>query len=285
MFSDYNDYYIFNKESSIYDDSEPFFGLSDEDRIFNNMRSSFSSHIFQSKLSLSESDSESMSVPVSVPVSDEDEVDDNNSNSNSSCTIRSKRGRKNNITEAQHTKSKNDCRMSKIQANYFTFLILFLNFIMKKLNLRYQFFKLKGESTSKVNQKYRASLNKKTIKEILESIPISPKYKKEENNNVNIINKLIQEGQDTLLNILEKNVLYFFEKIYFANKRKFNLSQFGLKSFEVELPQNIQLFKDLLNKSKNDENFCEYRIKMEKCAKKYFFLNEKDLSENISIRI
>jgi hypothetical protein len=87
MFSDYNDYYIFNKESSIYDDSEPFFGLSDEDRIFNNMRSSFSSHIFQSKLSLSESDSESMFVPVSVPVSDEDEVDDNNSNSNSSCTI------------------------------------------------------------------------------------------------------------------------------------------------------------------------------------------------------
>ena len=281
MCSYYNDYCTFNKESSIYDDSEHY----EEDQIFNNIWSRSSSHIYQSELSLSESVSVSVPVPVPKSVSDKDEVDDNNSNSNSSSSIRIKRGRKNDITEAQHTKNKNDCRMSKIQPNYFTFLILFLNFIMKKLNLKYQFCKLNGKYTSNVNQKYRASLNKKTIKEILESIPISPKYKKEENNNVNIINKLIQECQDTLLNILEKNVLYFFEKIYFANKRKFNLSQFGLKSFEVELPQNIQLFKDLLNKSKNDENFCEYRIKMEKCAKKYFFLNEKDLSENISIRI
>ena len=270
MCSYYNDYCTFNKESSIYDDSEPYFDLSEEDQIFNNIWSRSSSHIFyQSKLSLSEP------VSVSVPVP---KSDDNNSNSNSSSSIRIKRGRKNDITEAQHTKNKNDCRMSKIQPNYFTFLILFLNFIMKKLNLKYQFCKLNGKYTSNVNQKYRASLNKKTIKEILESIPISPKYKKEENYNVNIINKLIQEGQDTFLNILEKNVLYFFEKIYFANKRKFNLSQFGLKSFDVELPQNIKLFNDLLNKNKNDENFYEYKINLEKCAKNYFFSNEQDLN-------
>ena len=265
MFRDYSEYYnylIFNKYYS-----QPPFDLSEEGQILNNMGSSLTSHISRSELSESESESESVSEPES------------------SNTIRLKRGRKNDITEAQHTKNKNDCRMSKIQPNYFTFLILFLNFIMKKLNLKYQFCKLNGKYTSNVNQKYRASLNKKTIKEILESIPISPKYKKEENNNVNIINKLIQEGQDTFLNILEKNVLYFFEKIYFANKRKFNLSQFGLKSFEFELPQNIQLFKDLLNKSKNDENFFEYKINLEKCAKNYFFSNEQDLNENISIRI
>ena len=260
--------YIFPSESTIYDDFETFFDLSSDNSQDQNsdiVGSDFASLKSQSKSNLS--------------VIDEDKSDDNDndSSSNSNSTnksIKQKRGRKSDIIKAQHTKGKNDCRMAKIQASYFTFLISFLNLIMKQFKLKYHFFQLKGKYKSNINQKFRACLNKKTIVEILKEAPISPKYKNVKNSNINIINKLIEEGQDTLLNILDKNFLYFFDNIYFKNLKKFNLSSFELNPIEVNLPQNIKLFKDLLNKNKNDENFNEYKVQMEKCAKKYFLSNE-----------
>ena len=193
-----------------------------------------------------------------------------------------KRGRRNDKTEAQHTPFKNDCRMAKIQTSYFTFLIILLNTIMKKLNLKYTFLQLDGKYKSKVNQKFRASLNKKTIKEIIEDAPISRKYKKG-GDNANIIQKLTEQGQDMILQILDKNFLFFFENVYFSNIKKFNLSSFGLNPFEVELPPKTTLFKDLLNKDKNKyDNFNEYKEKMEKCAERYFFSKSNDLNDDIS---
>jgi len=267
--------YVFPSESTIYDDFETFFDLSSDNSQDQNsdiVGSDFASLKSQSKSNLS--------------VIDEDKSDDNDndSSSNSNSTnksIKQKRGRKSDIIKAQHTKGKNDCRMAKIQASYFTFLISFLNLIMKQFKLKYHFFQLKGKYKSNINQKFRAFLNKKTIVEILKEAPISPKYKNVNNSNINIINKLIEEGQGTLLNILDKNFLYFFDNIYFKNLKKFNLSSFEPNPIEVNLPQNIKLFKDLLNKNKNDENFNEYKVQMEKCAKKYFLLNEQNLINNI----
>ena len=193
-----------------------------------------------------------------------------------------KRGRRNDKTEAQHTPFKNDCRMAKIQTSYFTFLIILLNTIMKKLNLKYTFLQLDGKYKSKVNQKFRASLNKKTIKEIIEDVPISKKYTKG-GDNANIIHKLTEQGQDMILQILDKNFLFFFENVYFSNIKKFNLSSFGLSPFDVELPPKTKLFKDLLNKEKNKyDNFNEYKEKMEKCAERYFFSKSNDLNDDIS---
>ena len=269
--------YIFPSESTIYDDSETFLDLSldnSQDQNSDIVGSGFASLKSQSKSNLSLIDEDKS----------DDNDNDNDSSSNSNSTnksIKQKRGRKNDIIKAKHTKGKNDCRMAKIQASYFTFLISFLNLIMKQLKLKYQFFQLKGKYKSNINQKFRASLNKKTIVEILKEAPISPKYKNVKNNNINIINILIEEGQETLLNILDKNFLYFFDNIYYKNLKKFNLSSFELNPIEVNLPQNIKLFKDLLNKSKNDENFNEYKVQMEKCAKKYFLSNEQNLINNI----
>ena len=188
-----------------------------------------------------------------------------------------KRGRRNDKTEAQHTPFKNDCRMAKIQTSYFTFLIFFLNSILKKNNLKYKFFQLDGKYKSNINQKFRALLNLKTIKEILENVPISTKYKKnnDKDHNKNIIKKLKEGGHDIILNILDKNFLYFFDKIYFANLTKFNLSSFELISLDVELLPKTKLFKDLLDKNKK-EDFNIYKSEMERCAKKYFFLNSKN---------
>ena len=180
-----------------------------------------------------------------------------------------KRGRKNDKEVPQHTEFKNDNKMAKIQVSYFSFLIAFLNAIMKLLNLNYYFIELKGKDKSKINQKYRDSLNKKTIKEIILETPISGRYKKDKNYNSIQYNKLlVKDGQSIILSIMEKNFLFFFN-IYFNNVKKFNLSSFGLKSLEVELPNKVKFFNDLLNKRKSDD-FERYKKEMEKCAKNNF---------------
>ena len=185
--------------------------------------------------------------------------------------LNKKRGRKNDKIEAQHTLFKNDCKMAKIQRGYFTFLILFLNKIMNLLKLNYSFIDLSGNYKSNINQKNRAILNKKTIKDAILEAPISGRNKKKNQNyNKDVYNRLKQENQIVLLNILDKNFLYFFEKIYYANVKKVDLSPFGLFT-EIELKNDIKLFNNLLNKYK-DDNINKYKFEMDRCARNYFFL-------------
>lgn len=241
-----------NESSSVYDDSELFLELDTgiQQGIYgDNMDSSFTFPKLENAMSPST-------------------LDDN---STSNEKIKKKPGRKNNKNLPYHTKFKNDCRMAKIQTSYFTFLIILLNTIMKKKNLKYKFIQINGKYKSNISQIFRTSLNQKSIKEIIIEAPISPKYKKmNQNHNINIINQIIKEGDPTLLEVLEKNFLFFFH-IYYCNERKFNLSSFGLKPFEVDLPQNIKLFNDLLNKNISD-NCNIYKKEMEKCAIKYFLI-------------
>lgn len=179
-----------------------------------------------------------------------------------------KRGRQNNKIEPQHTEYKNDCRMAKIQISYFSFLIKLLNCIMKRFNINYNFLELNGKYKSNVNQLFRSSLNNKTIKEILLEAPISGKYKKNVDYNIEIYNKLEKEGNNILLNIFNKNFLFFFN-IYYESKRKLDLSSFGFDPCEIELSKNIMMFEDLLDKRKSEDKI-KYRNEMKKCAEKYF---------------
>ena len=201
----------------------------------------------------------------------------NDTSDSSNNKLKKKRGRKNNKPEIQHDKKRNDNRMAKIQRNYLSFLIVFLNYIMKKLKIKYGFVHFDGKWKGNVNQKFRYSLTKKTIKDIIYEAPISLKFEKDEEYNKNTYQKLKDEGYNILLDIMDKNYLYFFEKIYYNNLRKFNLSSFGLNSLDVDLPNNIKLFNDLLNKSET-EDFEDYKIKMEKCVIKYFINFNKSSS-------
>ena len=276
---------IFNESSSFDDDSLNIDLLSQFSEEFNedNMSSKFTPLNPQSSFTLTPLETE-----IDKYIYEWFDTDNQSSNNASSLDsyetkkTRKKRGRQNDKTEAQHTPFKNDCKMAKIQISYFTFLIILLNIIMKKLKLKYTFLQFHGKYKSNVNQKFRASLNKKTIKEIIEDAPISAKYKKG-GDNANIIQKLTEQGQDMILQILDKNFLFFFENVYFSNIKKFNLSSFGLSPFDVELPPKTKLFKDLLNKEKNNyDNFNEYKEKMEKCAERYFFSKSNDLNDDIS---
>jgi hypothetical protein len=191
-----------------------------------------------------------------------------------------RRGRKrtkNNTLYQEHKPTKNDCKMAKIQTAYITFIIVFLNSIMKIFNLNYEFLQLDGKFKSNVNQKFRANLNKKTIKEILFNEPISKKYKKyDEFHNREIINKLKEEGQDAILNILDKNLLFFLD-IFFESKKEFDLSSYGLGNLKVNLPMEIKLFDDLLKKTKYEDPV-KYEFEMKRCIKKYFSFSNSDNS-------
>ena len=192
--------------------------------------------------------------------------------------IKKKRGKPaSNENQKIHTKEKNDNILRKIQTSYFTFIIKFLNEFMKNENLKYKFIDFSHSFKKNIKIEFRKELRNKTIKDIILKFPISPKNSNYNiNHNINVYNKLCEQNQYIILNILEKNYLYFFEKIYYNNCIKFNLRQFGLDDYEIELSKNVNTYKDLLKKGNNKE--LEYKNLIEKCIKLYFLSKEYNIN-------
>ena len=126
--------------------------------------------------------------------------------------LKKKRGRQNNKLGVQHDEMKNDNKMAKIQRSYFNYLIDFLNIIMENLKIKYKFKYLNGKWQGNVNQKFRHSLKEKTIKDIIFEASISKKFTKDKEHNKKIYTTLKDEGYNILLDIMEKNYLYFLKK-------------------------------------------------------------------------
>ena len=116
-------------------------------------------------------------VPKEIKINDSPKIKECEESNNTILKKKRKRGRKNNKEECQHNEFKNDNKMAKIQIGYFSFIITFINSIMKLLNLNYYFIELNGKDKSNINQKHRDCLNKKTIKEIILETPISGRFK------------------------------------------------------------------------------------------------------------
>ena len=189
-------------------------------------------------------------------------------------TLKKKRGKKSvsNKVLYEHTPFKNDNKMIKIQVGYISFLIKFINEVIeKKLNVNNNFIDIDYNYKSNIKKEFRKKLNKKRIKDIITKAPISPKFSTyNENYNKNVYNKLLSLGHNVVLDILNKRFLFFFKDIYYKNVTKFNLSLFGFESFEIQLPSDTKMFKDLkMNNTKEDSSL--YKVEMEQCAQKYFF--------------
>ena len=189
-------------------------------------------------------------------------------------TLKKKRGKKSvsNKVLYEHTPFKNDNKMIKIQVGYISFSIKFINEVIeKKLNVNNNFIDIDYNYKSNIKKEFRKKLNKKRIKDIITKAPISPKFSTyNENYNKNVYNKLLSLGHNVVLDILNKRFLFFFKDIYYKNVTKFNLSLFGFESFEIQLPSDTKMFKDLkMNNTKEDSSL--YKVEMEQCAQKYFF--------------
>ena len=179
-----------------------------------------------------------------------------------------KRGRGTNLNleknEKTHDKFSTDNLLRKIQVHYLTFIINFINIILKLLNYEQRFFKLDYEMKKNVNKKYFDSLKNKTIGEILCN-KISTKYKKQnENANFETYDQL--KDDEILKKIFAENYIKIFKKIYYKSYKTINLKEYGLDQ-EINLTKPVKMFKDLLKDNEDsDLDNKEYQKNIVECA-------------------
>ena len=79
-----------------------------------------------------------------------------------------------------------------------------------------------------------------------------------------------------LIDIFNQNYLFFFKKMFFAErKEKYHLKEFGLADIEIEIPNTIKLFSDLIEDNKNDKRYVKL---LKESAKRNFFLEDNNIS-------
>lgn len=167
-----------------------------------------------------------------------------------------------------HDKNKTDNLLRKIQVHYFSFIVSFLNNILRILNYKRKFLKLNHEYKSNINKNFINSLKEKTLGQIICN-KISNKYKyKEEDSNILLYNKI--KRNTIMKKVLEINYLKLFE-IYYESKKRINLKEYGIDR-DIVLTDKIKMYNDLLQNKKFNEID---RQKIEESIKKNFFNNSK----------
>ena len=193
------------------------------------------------------------------------------SNSTQLTKKKTKRGRERTIKENEnknkkekiHDKNTSDNLIRKIQVHYLSFIVSFLNDILKNLNYKTKFLNLNYEFKMNIKKDFVESLKKKTIGEII-SNEISIKYKgKEKNFNKNLYEKI--KDNEVLNKIFEDNYIKLFKNIYYKSKKKINLKEYGLNK-DIYLSKNVKMFNNLL---KND---IEGNKKIKESTIKNFFI-------------
>lgn len=203
-------------------------------------------------------------------------------NKNLFIVLNKKKGRKSNDLNLKKKvgiprKFDEDNIVSKIQVKFITFIINLINLILKKIGIKnLQFKHLSHNYKCQVSKSFRKNLISQTIENILRN-EISTKYStKDKNFNNEILTQVKNVGNKLIFDILNLNFLFFFEKIFYQKRRQsYNLSEFGLENLEFELPKKIELFEDLIEKNKNEQNFNEYKKLMDLYARKFFLPKEK----------
>ena len=184
-----------------------------------------------------------------------------------------------------HKKFRNDNIIRKIKINYINFIIKFMNLILmalsKKNGIKFdsQFYNLEHDYKNKISKKSFNSFLKQTIKDVFIKSKISSHYKvKDKNSNIETCNKIEKEIKlKDLSIILNKNILFFFDKIYKKERKKeYNLNELGLFDLKFVLPEDIELYEDLLTKNeKIEENFNKYKTKLNICCNTNFMPEKK----------
>jgi len=164
-----------------------------------------------------------------------------------------------------HDKNQTDNLLRKIQVHYFSFIVLFLNDILRILKYKRKFCQLKYEYKSNINKDFVESLKEHNIGEII-CKEISSKYKYKDQN----INKLLYDkikGNIVMKKILEIKYLKLFD-IYYESNKKISLKEYGINK-EIILTNKVKMYNDLLQKQKDNERD---KKEIEKSIKKNFLL-------------
>ena len=176
--------------------------------------------------------------------------------------IPKKRGRKlesnsllnSNKTLKSHDKYTMDNILRKVQIHFVSFIIDFLNDILKELHFEESFLNIDHGFKRDISKKKLKELKTKKIFDIV-CIDISTKYlTKDKSYNRNIYTK-VKNKENKIINKLFD--AYYFEifDIYYKNQSKFiDLQKFGLEK-EFKLSNKTETFIDLLKKYENEEKY------------------------------
>ena len=181
--------------------------------------------------------------------------------------LKRKRGRKINkeSKKATHSALFKDNIKRKIQVHFLTFLVSLINDIISTFPLKDISLKdLAHNMKAKISKEYFEKMKKSSIKELIENINISSKFKNyEENINKEVIKKLFEYDFDYFSKLFEKDYLFFF-RLYYNDEKPLNkLSLFGKT---IEFSKKTEPFYILI---KNQEDK-ELKKAIIEGAKKYF---------------
>ena len=203
----------------------------------------------------------------------EENLPDNTENSQKFTLKKRKRGpikwKTDNTKEHKYFAADNCLRIIKV--HYLSFIVSYINEILRQLQYKQKFYKLNYEFTKKAKIYENNSLKNNTIGQII-SKDISNKYKyKNSDYNKKLFETLINNKNNkynyALMNILSENYLELFKNIYFKSQKTIYLGKYGL-DIKINLSNKVNMFKDLLLKyGKNDKRFY---INMYACIKRNF---------------
>jgi hypothetical protein len=87
--------------------------------------------------------------------------------------------------------------------------------------------------------------------------------------------KIREEKIQELIDILNLNYLFFFKKIFFAErKEQYHLKEFDLADLEIKIPKTIKVFNDLIEDNKSDKKYVKL---LKESAKRNFFIEGQNI--------
>jgi hypothetical protein len=188
--------------------------------------------------------------------------------------------------------------IKKIKAEFFKYMILFINNIIGTLNLIYnnKIYKIDYDLINRLNREIDLKYLNMTIKDLL-SLDVSPKYKKvEAESNKNYIEKILNEKSlnETIKFVLNMTFRDFIDIFSYKKKVKELLNEYKVNDYNIEdmynkIEKNLVGVEDLFNKlAKSDKtdkyyfsNFVFYLYNYEK----WFFMKRGRKKKNINIEI
>ena len=190
---------------------------------------------------------------------------------------RTNRGRPNRANKRKkvHSSSCTDNIINKIQTHFLTFVVCFLNDIIKGFYQyqKYKFAKFAHKQKSKVAYNYIEAMKNSTIGDLIRKMNISSKYKC--SNDKNIITMKQLETDHFCVNIFEIKYLDLFSKYYNNNQP---LKELLIEGKKITFSPSTKSFTELLQKKRN-LNLKDELINIAE----NFYLNDSNLSNSNDI--
>ena len=199
---------------------------------------------------------------------------------------RIKRGRKpkNKNSYKEHDRMAADNTVKKIKAEFFKYMILFINNIIGTKNLIYnhKIYKIDYDLINRLNREIDLKYLNMTIKDLL-SLDVSPKYKKvESESNKNYIEKILNEKSlnETIKFSFNMKFRDFIDIFTYKKKVKELLSKYKINEYNDDICNKIEkslvgvddLFNKLAKSDKIDKNYFSNFVFYLYNYEKWFFM-------------